>query len=71
LIRRDKMSKKELERLAPFLMKRIREHLDKILDENTSWEHKEDDYIKMQEDLLILEKLLGETVEIKTEIVWG
>ena len=64
------MREMELRRVVGIVQPKIKENLDKIFDEIIPWEDKERYYIKMLEDKLILEKLLGQPVEIKTEIVW-
>lgn len=59
------------EETVAFLRERILEYHQKILDESVEWADKEAFYLKMQEDILILKRLLpNEKVEIKTRVEW-
>lgn len=59
------------EETVELLRKRIVEYHQKILDESVEWADKEAFYLKMQEDILILKRLLpNEKVEIKTRVEW-
>jgi hypothetical protein len=61
---------KRINETVAFFHARVSEHLYKILDKDIPWEDKEPYFIKVQEDKLVLEKLLRKTVEIKVEIIW-
>ena len=66
------MNRNHLYKTITFLRERIEEYHEKILSEKIEWKEKEPYYLMMQEDILILEKLLGqgEKVVIRTKVEW-
>lgn len=65
------MAREALEETITFLRHRILEYHEKILDESIEWADKEPFYLKMQEDMLVLQRLLpSEKVVIRTKVEW-